>query len=103
MARTFTGVVVSDKASKTIVVSVPSSKTHPLYRKQYIVHKKFMAHDEKEEAHVGDSVTIVETRPISARKFFKLQSINERAKLSQEDKVEAVVAEPQIDETETDK
>ena len=79
MAKSITGVVSSDKADKTIVVTVRERKTHPLYRKQYTVSKKFIAHDEKNEAHVGDKVVIVETRPISKRKSHKLESIVEKA------------------------
>lgn len=79
MAKSITGVVSSDKADKTIVVLVRERKTHPLYRKQYTVSKKFIAHDEKNEAHIGDKVVIVETRPISKRKSHKLQSVVEKA------------------------
>jgi small subunit ribosomal protein S17 len=79
MARTITGVVSSDKADKTIVVTVRERKTHPLYRKQYTVSKKFIAHDENNEAKVGDTVVIVETRPISRRKSHALQRIVEKA------------------------
>lgn len=75
MARTITGTVVSDKTDKTIVVAVQTRKTHPLYRKQYSVTTKFMAHDEKNEAHNGDVVVITETRPLSARKRFALTKI----------------------------
>lgn len=79
MAKSITGVVSSSKADKTIVVTVRERKTHPLYRKQYTITKKFMAHDEKNEAQVGDKVVIIETRPISKRKSFALQTIVERA------------------------
>lgn len=79
MAKTLVGVVASSAADKTIVVTVNSSKTHPLYRKQYTVSKRFMAHDEKNEAQVGDKVSIIETRPISARKRFALNKILEKA------------------------
>jgi small subunit ribosomal protein S17 len=79
MAKTFTGTVSSDSADKTIVVTVNTSKTHPLYRKQYTVSKKFMAHDEKNEAHVGDRVSIIETKPLSARKRFMLNKVIEKA------------------------
>jgi small subunit ribosomal protein S17 len=79
MAKSITGVVSSDKADKTIVVTVRERKTHPLYRKQYTVSKKFIAHDEKNEAHVGDKVVIVETRPVSKRKSHRLEQIVERA------------------------
>jgi small subunit ribosomal protein S17 len=79
MARQITGTVVSDKADKTIVISVRERRTHPLYKKQYTVSTKFMAHDEKNEAKNGDLVSIVESRPLSARKHFKLDKILERA------------------------
>lgn len=78
MARTIIGTVSSDKTDKTIVVSVRTHKTHPIYRKQYVSTKKFMAHDEKNEAKVGDKVSIVETPPLSARKRHKLEKIIER-------------------------
>ena len=79
MAKSITGVVSSSKADKTIVVTVRERKTHPLYHKQYTTSSKFMAHDEKNEAHEGDTVVIVETRPISKRKSFKLETIVARA------------------------
>ncbi len=79
MAKTIQGVVSSNKGDKTIVVTVASRKTHPIYKKQYSVTKKFMAHDEKNEAHVGDKVVIEETRPLSARKRHALVTIVERA------------------------
>lgn len=78
MARVLTGVVSSDKANKTIVITVATRKTHPIYKKQYTINSRFMAHDEKNEAKVGDRVTIIETRPISARKRFRLSQIVER-------------------------
>ncbi len=78
MARTLTGVVSSDKGDKTIVITVATRKTHPIYKKQYTVNSRFMAHDEKNEAKVGDRVVIIETRPISARKRFRLSQIVER-------------------------
>lgn len=81
MARTITGVVSSSKGDKTIVVQVVTRKKHPLYRKQYSSSKKFMAHDEKNEAELGDTVAIVETRPISARKRYMLQRIVEKPAL----------------------
>ena len=73
MAKTITGVVSSNKTDKTIVVTVREKKTHPLYRKQYTTSKTFMAHDEKNQAKLGDKVVIVETRPISKRKRFALE------------------------------
>ena len=79
MAKTLIGTVSSNKTDKTIVVTVHERKTHPLYRKQYSVSTKFMAHDEKNEAELGDKVAIVETRPLSARKRFVLDRVIERA------------------------
>lgn len=79
MAKTIIGTVSSDKVDKTIVVTVRTRKTHPIYRKQYSVSKKFMAHDENNEAKLGDKVSIVETRPLSARKRHTLEKVLERA------------------------
>ena len=79
MSKTLTGIVTSDKGEKTIVITVTERKTHPLYKKQYTESTKYMAHDEKNEAKLGDLVTIVETRPVSARKHFKLAKIAQRA------------------------
>lgn len=79
MAKTLTGMVASNKGDKTIVVSIVSHKTHPIYKKKYLVTKRVMAHDEANEAQVGDKVVIVETRPISARKHFALEKIVETA------------------------
>lgn len=95
MAKTFTGIVTSDKADKTITITVTSRETHPLYGKQYSVNRKYTAHDEKNEARQGDRVTISEVRPISKTKSFTLASIDERSKGSIELKTEAteVVAE----------
>jgi small subunit ribosomal protein S17 len=89
MAKTIVGIVTSNKTDKTIVVTAHVRKTHPLYRKQYTVTSKFMAHDEKNEAQPGDKVAIVETRPISARKRFALSEILERPEL-REDTLAAV-------------
>jgi len=88
MAKSLTGIVTSDKADKTITITVSSRETHPIYGKQYTVSRKYTAHDEKNEAHAGDKVTIVETRPISKSKAFKLVSVNERAHGSIELKTE---------------
>lgn len=87
--RTIVGVVSSNKTDKTIVVTVQTRKTHPLYKKQYTVTTKYMAHDENNEALVGDKVAIVETRPISARKHFTLDRIIEKPAL-REDTLEVV-------------
>ena len=81
MARIITGTVASDKGDKTIVVSVHTRKTHPIYQKQYSKTQKIMAHDEKNEAKVGDRVEITECRPLSARKRFTLTKVVETAKL----------------------
>lgn len=85
MAKTITGTVVSDKSDKTIVISVVARKTHPLYKKQYTVSTKFMAHDENNDCKVGDKVVIEETRPLSARKRYALKEIVEKAKLTEKD------------------
>ncbi len=100
MAKSITGVVSSDKADKTIVVTVRERKTHPLYRKQYTVSKKFIAHDEANEAKLGDTVVIVETRPISKRKSHKLDHIVEKAGVTH---VEKAVEVPGVAEKETTK
>jgi small subunit ribosomal protein S17 len=78
MANSLVGTVISDKNDKTIVITVTERKTHPLYKKQYTVNTKFMAHDENNEAKIGDEVLIVETRPMSARKRFRLEKILEK-------------------------
>ncbi len=70
--RTQTGVVTSTKMQKTIVVTVDTYKTHPKYQKRYKSSHKFYAHDEKGLAKVGDTVTISETRPLSATKRWLL-------------------------------
>lgn len=79
MARTLTGEVTSVKGDKTIVVAIRTRKTHPIYKKQYSLTTKFMAHDETNQAHEGDKVQIEECRPISARKRFTLVKIVETA------------------------
>ena len=68
------GVVVSDKMQKTVVVKVERIKEHPKYKRRYKVHKKYKAHDEKQEYHVGDVVVIEETMPISKDKTWKVIS-----------------------------
>ena len=80
MAKTVTGIVTSDVADKTITVSVTSRETHPIYGKQYTVTRKYAAHDENNEAKIGDKVTIIETRPISKRKAFKLENVVEKSR-----------------------
>ena len=80
--RTVQGVVVSDKNDKTIVVLVETHRRHPKYGKRVKYGKKFYAHDENNEAKVGDTVTIMETRKLSATKRFRLVSIDKKAELS---------------------
>ncbi len=73
------GLVVSDKADKTVTVAVETLVRHKRYKKRVRSTKKFMAHDEQNEAHIGDTVRIVETRPLSARKRWRLGSVIARA------------------------
>ena len=78
--RILTGDVVSDKMQKTIVVAITTRRMHPLYKK-YMTHtKKIKAHDEKNDAHIGDRVRVVEARPMSKEKCWRLLNIVERAK-----------------------
>ena len=74
------GVVVSDANDKTIVVAVEVRKPHPIYKKMITSTKKFHAHDENNEAGVGDTVQIMETRPLSKMKRWRLLKIVEKAK-----------------------
>ncbi len=69
-SKTLQGVVVSDKMAKTVVVKIEHYKKHPRYGRFYKVSKKYKAHDEKGEFHIGDGVTIVESKPISKDKHF---------------------------------
>ena len=78
--KTKIGVVVSDKMEKTCVVSVVSNVKHPLYKKVVKVTKKFKVHDENNDCKIGDTVEIMETRPISKTTHFRLLRIVERAK-----------------------
>lgn len=89
MSKTIIGIVSSSLANKTIVVKVERRKTHPIYKKQYKDTTKFMAHDEKNEAMVGDKVSIIECRPISANKHFMLLKILETPAL-REDALSAI-------------
>ncbi|WP_296011969.1 30S ribosomal protein S17 [uncultured Adlercreutzia sp.] len=74
------GVVVSDTNDKTIVVKVEERKPHPIYKKMITTTKKFHAHDENNEAGIGDTVQIMETRPLSKMKRWRLLKIVEKAK-----------------------
>jgi small subunit ribosomal protein S17 len=77
--KTRIGIVVSDKMDKTIVVRVETRVKHPLYGKIIRSSKKFKAHDENNEARIGDKVLMVETRPLSKDKRWRLQEILEKA------------------------
>ena len=77
--KVYRGTVVSDKMDKTITVIVETKKTHPLYGKRVKYSKKFKAHDENNEARMGDKVEIMESRPLSATKRFRLVKIIEKA------------------------
>jgi small subunit ribosomal protein S17 len=70
--KKFTGVVVSDKGDKTIVVDVERVKINKKYKKRYIVSKKYKVHDEKNSCHIGDKVNFVECRPISKDKKWRI-------------------------------
>ena len=107
--RTVQGVVVSDKNAKTIVVLVETHKKHAKYGKRVKYGKKYYAHDENNEAKNGDTVTIMETRRLSATKRWRLVSIDKKAVMSvkeaeaelKEEILEAEVkAEPKAEEVE---
>lgn len=78
--RSFVGVVTSDKMDKTIVVQITTKKLHKLYKKYITSVKKYKAHDEKNDARTGDRVKIVESRPLSKDKCWRLVEVLERAK-----------------------
>ena len=82
LRRSIQGVVVSNKNDKTIVVLVETHKKHTKYGKRVKYRKKYYAHDENNEAKVGDTVTIMGTRKLSATKRFRLVSIDKTAELS---------------------
>ena len=88
MAKTLTGIVTSNKADKTITVTVTSRETHPIYGKQYTITRKYTAHDETNEANEGDKVVISEVRPISKTKTFNLVRVEAKARGSIELKEE---------------
>jgi small subunit ribosomal protein S17 len=73
------GLIVSDKADKTVTVAVEALVRHPMYKKRVRRSKKFIVHDERNEARVGDTVRIIETRPLSARKRWRLANVISRA------------------------
>jgi small subunit ribosomal protein S17 len=74
------GKVVSNKMQKSILVAIERKIIHPIYKKYFKQTTNLMAHDEKQEAHIGDLVKIMETRPLSLRKKWRLVSILEKAK-----------------------
>lgn len=78
--RQRTGRVVSDRMDKTITVAVDRQVKHPIYGKFITKTTKYMAHDEENDAHIGDTVQIMSTRPLSKRKTWRLVQIIERAK-----------------------
>ncbi|MEE1166301.1 MAG: 30S ribosomal protein S17 [Treponema sp.] len=78
--RSFVGIVTSDKMDKTVVVTITTKKMDRLYKKYVTQTKKYKAHDELNDAHVGDTVRIVECRPLSKDKCWRLAEIVERAK-----------------------
>ena len=78
--KTRTGIVVSDAMDKTVVVQVEQTITHPLYGKTYRRRKKLHAHDEMNDAHRGDTVRVMETRPVSRTKHWRVVEVLERAK-----------------------
>ena len=80
LRKTRTGTVVSDKMDKTIVVAVKDSVKHPLYKKIIKRTVKFKAHDENNECGIGDRVSIMETRPLSKDKRWRLLKVIEKAK-----------------------
>lgn len=104
--RTLEGVVISDKNDKTIVVLIETHKKHPIYGKRVKYRKKYYAHDENNEAKVGDTVTIMETRRLSATKRYRLVSIDKKAELTvkeaeaelKEDILEAPLPEKKVEE-----
>lgn len=98
MAKTLTGIVTSDSRDKTITVTVTSRETHPIYKKQYTVNRKYQAHDPKNEAGLGDKVQIAEIKPVSKTKKFQLSNIESRAVGTIELKDDVVNAEAASEE-----
>ncbi len=78
--KIFSGEVVSDKMKKTIVVKITQRKLHPLYKKYLVRTKKIKAHDENNDCKIGDRVRVIEARPLSKEKRWRLLEIVERAK-----------------------
>jgi small subunit ribosomal protein S17 len=78
------GVVLSNKMDKTVVIGVTTKKAHPLYGKYVTRTRKFVAHDEKNECGVGDTVKIMETRPLSRTKRWRVVNIVEKAVITED-------------------
>ena len=78
--KKMTGLVVSDKMDKTIVVAISGRTLHPIYKKYDVSTKKVKAHDENNEAHIGDTVRVVECRHLSKDKCWRLEEIVEKAR-----------------------
>lgn len=93
MAHKLVGTVTSDKRDKTITVTILSRETHPLYRKQYTKTRKYTAHDEKNEAKVGDRVEIAQVAPISKTKSYALVRVIEKSRGTVELKEEVLAVE----------
>ena len=75
------GIVISDKMNKTVVVEIENRYSHPIYSKTLIKTKKYLAHDELEEANIGDQVLVQECRPLSKRKRWKLIKVLSKSSL----------------------
>ncbi|MFB3057750.1 MAG: 30S ribosomal protein S17 [Ignavibacteriaceae bacterium] len=80
LRKTRVGIVVSDKMEKTITIAIERKVPHPIYRKYFKKTTKLMAHDEKRECRVGDKVKVMETRPLSKNKRWRIIEIVEKAK-----------------------
>lgn len=104
--KRITGVVIGDKTPKTIVVMVEGYRKHPKYKKRVQFRHKYYAHDELNSAHVGDTVTIEESRPLSALKRFRLVSIDKKAvedvKIAQSEELKEVLHEDKEDNKEAE-
>ena len=87
--KTRIGQVVGNKMDKTVVVAVQTVRHHPLYKKAIKHTKKYKAHDEANTCRVGDSVRIVETRPLSKEKRWRIMEIISKRELSEEESIEA--------------
>lgn len=80
LRKTRVGIVVSDKMDKTITIAIERKVPHPIYKKYFKKTTKLMAHDEKSECRIGDKVKVMETRPVSKSKRWRLVEIVEKAK-----------------------